>query len=41
MAYAGAGNTELARETLNRAVSLDPAVGGEQVRRTIEAMQTQ
>lgn len=38
MAYAGAGDTARARETLTRALSLDPAVGGDEARRTLGAL---
>jgi tetratricopeptide (TPR) repeat protein len=41
MAYAGAGDHDLARETLERALRLDPKAGGEDARRTLEAVSSQ
>ena len=36
MAYAGAGDKARARETLERALKLDPKVGGDEARRTLD-----
>ncbi len=40
MAYAGTGDHARARETLERALKLDPNVGGEEARRTLATLST-
>jgi Tfp pilus assembly protein PilF len=38
MAYAATGDTARARETLERALKIDPKIGGEDARRTLETV---